>query len=375
MLEDLQTPCLLLDESALHQNIKGMADRFKQIGVPLRPHLKTAKSIDVARILQEHGADRWTVSTLKEAEYFSSHGLKDILYAVSITPQKMERVMKLNRTGSQMSICLDSTEMATDLSTMTLDGPPLRVYLEVDVDGHRTGVKAGQQRAIDVARILANASNLEFAGVMAHGGGVSYSANGKQELEAAAEQERTCTLAVRDAILEAGLPCPQVSIGSTPTALFGTSFDGVSDVRAGVYVFQDVFQANLGICAMEDVAATVLTTIISHAPHLNRIVVDAGGLALSKDRSCATQSNDCGFGLLSDTDGHIDPLLYVEGVSQEHGYITTRDSSPLPFELYPLGSQLRILPNHTCMTCAAYDGYHMINGDHEGQWWPRCNGW
>ncbi|WP_109314657.1 alanine racemase [Pseudovibrio ascidiaceicola] len=375
MLEDLQTPCLLLDEAAMRRNIKGMADRFKQIGVPLRPHLKTAKSINVARILQEHGADRCTVSTLKEAEYFSSFGLKDILYAVSIIPQKMERIMRLNRAGAQMSICLDSTEMATHLSTMTLDGPKPRVYLEVDVDGHRTGVKADQQRAVDVARILANASNIEFAGVMAHGGGVSYAANGKQELEAAAEQERTATLAVKDAILEAGLPCPQVSIGSTPTALFGTSFDGVSDVRAGVYVFQDVFQANLGMCAMEDVAATVLTSIISHAPHLNRIVVDAGGLALSKDRSCASQSNDCGFGLLSDADGHLDPLLYVQGVSQEHGYITTRDGSPLPFELYPLGSQLRVLPNHSCMTVAAYEGYHMIDGDHEGEWWPRCNRW
>ncbi len=375
MREDLQTPCLLLDETAMRRNIKGMADRFRQIGVPLRPHLKTAKSIDVARILQEHGADRWTVSTLKEAEYFSSHRLKDILYAVSIIPQKMERIMHLNRTGAQMSICLDSTEMATHLSSMTLDGPEPRVYLEVDVDGHRTGVQANQQRAVDVARLLANASTLDFAGVMAHGGGVSYAANGKRELEAAAEQERTATLAVKNAIQQAGIPCPFVSIGSTPTALFGTSFDGVSDVRAGVYVFQDVFQANLGMCTVEDVAATVLTSVISHAPHFNRIIIDAGGLALSKDRSCASQCNDCGFGLLSDVDGHVDPLIYVQGVSQEHGYITTRDDSSLPFELYPLGSQLRVLPNHSCMTVAAYEGYHMVGGDHEGEWWPRCNRW
>lgn len=140
-------------------------------------------------------------------------------------------------------------------------------------------------------------------------------------------------------------------------------------------MFQDVFQSNLGMCALEDIAATVLTTVISHAPHLNRIVVDAGGLAISKDRSCATQRNDCGFGLLADVDGYIDPLLYVEGVSQEHGYITTRDGSSLPFELYPLGSQLQVLPNHSCMTVAAYEGYHMICGEHEGQWWDRCNRW
>ncbi len=375
MPEDLQTPCLLLDETVMRQNIRGMAERFKSIGISLRPHLKTAKSAHIAHILQEHGADRWTVSTLKEAEYFAQAGLTDMLYAVSIIPQKMERLMNLNRKGAQMSLCLDSPEMAKHLSEMKLEGPNPGVYLEVDVDGHRTGVKADQQRAIETARIVSKASNLDFAGVMAHGGGISYAASGRQELEAAAEQERTGTLAVKEALMSAGLPCPNVSIGSTPTALFGTSYEGVTDVRAGVYVFQDVFQANLGMCALEDIAATVLTSVISHAPHLNRIVIDAGGLALSKDRSCASQTNDCSYGFLADLDGHIDPLLYVEGVSQEHGYITTRDGNPLPFELYPLGSQLRVLPNHSCMTVAAYENYQVINGEHDHECWQRCNHW
>ncbi|KZL19145.1 D-threo-3-hydroxyaspartate dehydratase [Pseudovibrio axinellae] len=375
MLEHLHTPCLLLDETVLRANIKGMADRFKQIGVPLRPHFKTAKSIEVARILQDHGAKSWTVSTLKEAEYLSSAHFKDILYAVSIVPQKMEQVMALSRNGAQMAICLDSPEMADQISSMKLDGPAPKVYLEVDVDGHRTGVTTHDQRAIETAIILSRAKNLEFAGLMAHGGGVSYAANGKAELEAAAEQERTTTLSVKAMLQTAGIACPHVSIGSTPTALFGTSYEGVTDVRAGVYMFQDVFQANLGMCALEDIAATVLATVISHAPHLNRIVIDAGGLAISNDRSCATQRNDCGYGFLSDVDGYVDPLLYVEGVSQEHGYITTRDGSSLPFELYPLGSQLRVLPNHSCMTVAAYEGYNLINGNHEGQWWDRCNRW
>lgn len=197
MLEDLQTPCLLLDETVLRANIKTMADRFKRFGVPLRPHLKTAKSIEIARILQDHGADRWTVSTLKEAEYFSSAGLKDILYAVSIVPQKMDRIMALNRNGAQMAICLDSPEMVKKISAMQLEGPAPRVYLEVDVDGHRTGVTTQDQRALETAKLLADADNINFAGVMAHGGGGGYSANGKAELEAAAELERTTTLSVK----------------------------------------------------------------------------------------------------------------------------------------------------------------------------------
>lgn len=375
MRDTLQTPCLLLDESALERNIHTMANRFKRLGVPLRPHLKTAKSIPIARLLQDAGADRWTVSTLKEAEYFADAGFHDMLYAVSMVPQKMPRLMALNRAGAQMSLCLDSPQIAQDIAKMTLDGPAPSVFLEVDVDGHRAGVRAADSHAIETAKIISAAPNLKFAGVMAHGGGVSYAAEGSAELQAAAEQERTRTLEVKQALEANGIACPTVSIGSTPTALFGTSYEGVSEVRAGVYVFHDVFQSNLGMCALEDVAATVLTTIISHAPHLNRLIVDAGGLALSKDRSCASQDNDCGFGLVADEDGHIDPLLYVQGVSQEHGYITTRDGSPLPFDLYPRASQLRILPNHSCMTVAAYDGYHVMNGPSEGQWWSRCNGW
>ncbi|NRG18878.1 alanine racemase [Rhizobiales bacterium] len=372
---DLETPCLILHRDRLERNIKAMADRFREIGVPLRPHLKTAKSIDVARICAEHGADRWTVSTLREAEYFAAHGLTDILYAVSIIPSKLDRVSALNRKGVDVAVCLDTLETARALASATIDGPPLRVFLEIDVDRHRTGLRPDEARLIEIAQTVHDADRLQLFGVMAHGG-ESYSANSLAKIEAMAEQERSTTVAAADAIREAGIPRPIVSVGSTPTAQLGRSFDGVSEVRAGVYMFQDVFQANLGVTTLDDMAVSVLASVISHAPHLNRLILDAGGLALSKDRSCATQENDCGYGFLADEDGKVIPNLTMEGVSQEHGYVTTRDGQEIDFTRFPIGSRLQVLANHACMTAAAHDTYHVVDGQgvNLGEW-RRINGW
>ncbi|MXN64555.1 alanine racemase [Stappia sp. GBMRC 2046] len=372
---DLETPCLILHRDRLERNVKAMADRFREIGVPLRPHLKTAKSIDVARICAEYGADRWTVSTLREAEYFAAHGLTDILYAVSIIPAKLERVSALNRKGADVAVCLDTLDTAQALARASIDGPPLRVFLEIDVDRHRTGLRPEEARLIEIAQTIHDAERLQLYGVMAHGG-ESYAARSLTELEAMAEQERSITVAAADAVREAGMPRPIVSVGSTPTARFGRSFDGVSEVRAGVYMFQDVFQSNLAIAPLDDIAVTVLASVVSHAPHLNRLILDAGGLALSKDRSCATQENDCGYGFLADEDGTAIANLTIEGVSQEHGYVTTRDGQEIDFTRFPVGSRLQILPNHACMTAAAYDAYLTVDGQGGNlRVWPRVNGW
>ncbi len=371
---DLDTPCLLLDRERLERNIAAMAKRFKGLGVPLRPHLKTAKSIDVAKICATHGADRWTVSTLREAEYFAGNGLSDLLYAVSIVPTKLDRVMALNRQGANVAVCLDTMQAAEALAASPIEGPRLRVFLEIDVDHHRTGLRPEEARLVDIGRTINDSSHLTLAGVMAHGG-ESYASKSIADIEKMADQERRITTAAAKVLREAGLPCPVVSIGSTPTARFGTSFEGVSEVRAGVYMFQDVFQSNLGICELSDIAASVLASVVSHAPHLNRLILDAGGMALSKDRSCAIQDNDCGYGFIETESGKLVPDLYVQGVSQEHGYVTTRSGGKVDFERFPVGSRLRVLPNHSCMTVAAYDAYTVLaDGAVEGHW-SRVNGW
>ena len=146
-------------------------------------------------------------------------------------------------------------------------------------------------------------------------------------------------------------------------------------MRAGVYVFFDLFQAGLGVCKIDDIALSVLSTVISHKRSHRRLIIDAGGLALSKDRSTAGQARDCGYGLVARAEtGEVIPGLQVGAVTQEHGMIDLPEG--FDFEKFPVGSRLRILPNHACMTAAAHGHYHVIND--RGQIlarWERCSHW
>lgn len=371
---NLQTPCLLLDRGRLESNIETMADKFKGLGVALRPHLKTPKSVDVARRLQAHGAERFTVSTLKEAEYFAGAGFGDLLYALSIVPDKLARVAALNRAGSDVAVCLDTVDGANTAAGTVVEGAPVRVFLEVDVDRHRTGLRPDEPRLLEIAKIVDGAAHLELAGVFAHAG-ESYHAGTIDEIREQARNEQALTRQTAEVLRQNGFDCPNVSVGSTPTATFGEGFDGITEARPGVYVFQDLFQANLGVCTVDDIAVSVLATVVTHHPATNKLVIDAGGLALSKDQMTGSQDNDCGYGLLTDADGSVLANLHVAGVSQEHGYVTTRDGSSLDTAAFPVGRKLRILPNHACMTAAAHEVYHVIENGAVTDTWGRVNGW
>jgi len=153
-------------------------------------------------------------------------------------------------------------------------------------------------------------------------------------------------------------------------------FDGASELRAGVYTFWDVFQAGLGCCTVDDIALSVLTTVNGIYPAKNRLIVDAGALALSADRSTAGHDFDAGYGLVCDAGGEVIDDLIVANVNQEHGLISTRSGAPLPFERFSIGTQLRILPNHACMTAAMYDHYYVVDGDDTVvETWERCKFW
>jgi D-serine deaminase-like pyridoxal phosphate-dependent protein len=174
----------------------------------------------------------------------------------------------------------------------------------------------------------------------------------------------------------AGLPCEVVSYGSSPGTLFARSLEGVTESRAGVYPFQDLFQAGIGACTVDDVALSVLTTVIGRQPAQQRLFIDAGGLALSKDRSTAGHPFDAGYGLVCDLDGSVLPGLVVSAASQELGTITSRDGTPIDMAAFPVGRRLRILPNHSCFTAAAHPRYHVVDGGTEvAAVWERVNGW
>ncbi|MBU6500019.1 MAG: alanine racemase, partial [Rhodospirillales bacterium] len=346
-LADLPTPCLVLDRAILARNLAAMAHAVARHGVALRPHLKTAKSIDVAHLaLAVPPARGITVSTLAEAEYFAGHGVTDMLYAVGITPQKLDQVARLNEAGAAVMVITDDADMASLISAHP--NPP-RALIEIDSGERRGGLGAGDALVPELAARLGRS----LAGVMTHAGH-SYAGRSKAEMVAIAESERAAITAAAARLAAAGFFCPIVSMGSSPTALHATHLEGVSEVRAGVYMFGDLFQAGIGTHALDDIALTVLTSVIGRRPREGVVLVDAGGIALSKDRSTQAGPRDWGFGQVRDLAGAASlGDAVVRAAYQEHGVVQLDPAHPAPD--LPIGARLRIAPNHVCMTAAAHD--------------------
>ena len=377
-IEELPTPAALIEDARLARNIARMQSRMDELGVRFRPHVKTSKCVEVARRQLAAGARGITVSTLKEAEQFFQAGFEDILYAVSLAPQKVAPALDLRRRGCKLQLVVDSMAAARALTEQALTEPlPERVpvLIEVDVDGHRGGVAPGSALLLDIGRHL-HEQGLALRGVMAHAGS-SYDQRTPAQLQDIAEQERAQAVRAAGRLREAGLPCPVVSIGSTPTALSAGQLPGVTEVRAGVYVFFDLVMAGVGVCTDEDIALSVLTTVIGHQVERGWVLVDAGWMAMSRDRGTQTQPVDQGYGLVCGPDGRLLDGWLMRAANQEHGIIGRRDGqAPEDLEQrFPVGSKLRVLPNHACATGAQHAQYAWVDGADVRAHWPRFGGW
>lgn len=374
-LDQIETPTLLLDEARMMRNIERMRAQMQRFGVVLRPHVKTNKCLEVSRRLMTSPKGPITVSTLLEAEQFAAAGVTDILYAVCIAPNKLDHVLRLQAQGVRLSIILDSQEAAQAVvDKAKASGQSFEVLIEIDCDGHRSGVKPEAAELLDIGRVL-QAVGLPPKGVMTHAG-ESYNCTSVQALRAMAEQERAAVVRAASRLREAGMACPVVSVGSTPTALFAQQLDGVTEVRAGVYVFFDLVMAGIGVCEVEDIAISVLATVIGHQPEKGWTILDAGWMAMSRDRGTQKQALDQGYGLVCDLQGRpLDDFILV-GANQEHGIMASRSGRTSGLRHLPVGSQVRILPNHACPTAAAYDHYKVLDGQQRvSARWPRFNGW
>ncbi|WP_248879953.1 alanine racemase [Bradyrhizobium japonicum] len=375
-LLDLETPCLLLDEQRLRANVARMKAHLAPLGVAFRPHLKTAKSLDVARIAMTSATGPATVSTLREAEYFAAGGVRDMIYAVGIAPAKLARVSAIRATGADLAVILDSLEQADAVAAHAAStGDAVPALIEVDADGHRSGV-APTDAATLVAigkRLVAGGATLR--GVLLHAGD-SYALNDPAAIADAAEAERIAAVTAANALRSAGLPCPVVSVGATPTARYVRDLTGITEVRAGVFMFGDLYQAGVSSVAMDDLVLSVLATVIGHQKAKGWIIADAGWMALSRDRSTAKQALDQGYGVVCDLAGKPYPDLIVTDANQEHGIIALRKGSNAALPDLPIGSRIRILINHACATGAQYDRYQVLDGEGRvSAVWPRINGW
>jgi len=373
-LAALPTPCLLLDNKIMQANIKRMGSHIRHLGANLRPHVKTNKSINITRaIIGESGLAAITVSTIKEAQYFFEHGINDILYAVGMVPSKAKEAAELIKKGCDLKVILDSPEMAQAIAGAgdTL-GVTFNVLIELDVDGHRSGVLPESSELLDIAKILDGAANTKLLGVMSHAG-ASYECTTAQAALAMAHQERDLSLRARDRLIEAGFTCDIVSIGSTPSALSADDLTGITEVRAGAYVFFDLTFMHLGICEWSDIAISALCTVIGHQKDKNIAITDGGWQALSSDIGDGNLAEH-GYGLVMNIEGKPIENLIVSGLNQEHGIISTLDETINITNVLPIGSQVRIFPNHACATAAQYDEYYVLNEENI-EIWSRINRW
>lgn len=346
------TPSLVLDQRKLKRNLARMAGALRRHNVAFRPHMKTAKCLEVAQLATQGQAGGITVSTIAEAEFFAAHGFRDQLYSMAIVPSKLDRIAGI---AAEVKLVTDDLDAARAVAAHPKN---FRVLIEIDSGAHRAGLLPDDTKLQDVAKALGG----KLAGVMTHGGH-SYGARDAGGAAAVAAQERSAAVAAAEKLRAAGHRIDIVSIGSSPSALNATDLAGVTEVRAGVYMFQDLMQVTIGAASYDDIAATVLASVVKVKD--GSVLIDAGALALSADKGFG----DSGFGRAALMDGTVTDGI-VERVWQEHGMV-----SPAPSGL-KVGDRLRILPVHTCHTCAGHARYLVTDdGVAVTGFWNRVGGW
>jgi D-serine deaminase-like pyridoxal phosphate-dependent protein len=358
-IDQIGTPALLLDLDILERNLARMAKRAEALGVRLRPHVKTHKCPEIGNLQLAAGAAGITVSTLYEAQVFADHGFDDITWAFPLIHSRIDDALALAR-RIKLGLVIDSPEALQALAARHQGPDPVRVWLKVDCGYHRAGVDPQSEQLVALAAGITDAAGLAFAGILTHSGH-AYDAYGHDQRRAVAEQERCVMVSAAQGLRDGGIEVPDVSVGSTPAMTAVESLEGISEARPGNYAFYDYMQCVLGSCRPEDSAVSVLTSVVSRMPQHS--VVDAGALAMSKDPG--PDRDAAGMGPIYGDDGGLDPELRLASVSQEHGIVN---------RALPVGTRLRVMPNHSCLTVACFDEYHVVRADEVVHRWKVWRG-
>ena len=384
-LNNLRTPCAVIDLERLERNARVMSQRVNRLGVRLRPHVKTHKCVEVAACstraydaavsaLGETVYGPITVSTMAEACHFAAHGFSDITWAQPINPHRIEEAFVLMDQVERLNLLVDSHAAIDALEDYAQRAEQsYSAYLKVDVGYGRAGVDPRSQLGVELAGRLQKSSLATFEGVLTHAG-QAYACGTREEIKAIAVHERDEIVGFAQRLRGLGIEVPEVSLGSTPTLSVAEDLTGITEVRPGNYLFYDRYQSAIGACTDDDIAFSVLTTVIGCYPDRAGLVLDAGALALSKDPGAVHVDPDCGYGMVTTADGvQAFEALSLVSLSQEHGQVTVR--APLNASDFPVGTQLRVFPNHSCLTAAKYDRYYAVRGGLIVGAWRTARGW
>ncbi|MGZ4149485.1 MAG: alanine racemase [Actinomycetota bacterium] len=348
-VEDFDTPSLLIDLGVLERNIAEMATVAREAGVRLRPHTKTHKSPEIARMQLDAGASGITVAKLGEAEVMADAGIDDILVAYPLVGEtKLARLRALLERAA-IRTTTDSVEVAEGLGRVGRDlGRDVGVLVEVDTGLHRVGLAPGAP-TVELVQRVARIPGVEVLGLLTHAGHAYRSANA-EELRATAEREGLDLVETAAACAEAGIELRELSVGSTPTARIVAEVAGVGEIRPGTYVFNDVQQMRLGVATEATCAARVLATVVSH-PTEDRFVLDAGTKAFTSDGGDGPPLP--GRGVVAGR-----PELRLDFMNEEHcvGHRTGGDD-------VRIGERLEVIPLHVCSTVNMFDEASGVRGD------------
>ena len=356
-ITDLLTPCVLVESARLQRNIDRMQGAADSGGRRLRPHIKTHKSVALARRQLAGGAAGICCAKLGEAEVFASEGFEDIRVAFPLNPVNVDRVVAL-LDHTRLSFIIDHPDVAREWSeALRAARRAVDVLVKVDVGLHRCGI---DPHAADAATFVAEVAALpgfNFRGLLSHAGH-AYGAASAAEAAQIARNEADTLTALAGQVRAQGVAVQEISVGATPTARFSAHADGVTELRPGNYVYYDRMQVALGSASWDDCALTVLARVVTtHAP--DRIILDCGSKTLSSDlvRGPGEQP---GYGVV--LQGlHIsapDESLLVERLSEEHATV----KAAVPSTLRP-GDRVRLVPNHSCVVSNLVDHVWLVNGD------------
>ncbi len=369
---ELPTPSALIDLSRLEKNVSKTREKADALGVRLRPHVKTHKCLEIARIQTGGCFGGITVSTLGEAEFFAEGGFTDITYAVPVSGESPKRILDLAGRLPSFHLLADHLEPVERLESAAFRrGLRLPLFLKVDCGYHRAGVDPASKTAVALAGRIARSPHLALAGLLTHAGH-SYACRNLQEIRKVARQEVEVMLRLAERLQAAGIDPGVISIGSTPTLAAAENLDRVDEIRPGNYVFYDRFQAAIGSCRREDIAFAVLATVIGVYPDRNRFLLDSGATALSKDPGIETAAGGFGFGTVHPLGDPARPEIgLLTSLSQEHGLGEPCAGIPLP----RIGEKVLVLPNHSCLAAGLFERYCAVRNLEVQETWRPCRGW
>lgn len=361
MQSDITRPTALLNEETVRCNIARMAEKARRSGVRFRPHFKTHQSTVIGEWFRAEGVAAIAVSSVSMAQYFATHGWRDILIAFPVNWREIEAINALAGAVS-LHLLLESVETARFLSARLT--APVGIWLKVDTGYGRTGLRWDNTAGLQaVAAAVESGQQMSLLGLLSHAGH-SYHARSAAELQAICAETVERIGGARSALEQAGFGPLQVSLGDTPCCSVVEGFAGVDEVRPGNFVFNDMMQVQIGACRVEDVAIAVACPVVAIHPDDHKIVIYGGAVHLSKEQ-LVLDDGTISYGAVALPDesrgwGPPLPGCYVASLSQEHGIIRASDELLVQAQI---GNLLMVLPVHSCLTVDLLKAYRTLAGE------------